>query len=193
MVDLALLQSVSYIAGALGVCVAAVYYMMNIRISQRNQELTLKALEQSARAQELTLKSQEQNLETRQAQLFMGIYDRSQEVEFLKNWNQVMGRDLKEAEALWDMESVWSDYSWTSIAKYFEGIGVLVKRGLVSADLVYDYMPTLVTSFWERYAPLVGRIREAKSWPQAALMIEYLAVEMEKVARERGNPIGIKY
>ena len=31
MVDLALLQSVSYIAGALGVCVAASYYVMNLR------------------------------------------------------------------------------------------------------------------------------------------------------------------
>jgi hypothetical protein len=51
MVDLVVLQSLSYIAGALGVCVAAVYYVMNLRISQKNQELTLKALEQSAKAQ----------------------------------------------------------------------------------------------------------------------------------------------
>jgi hypothetical protein len=50
MVNLALLQSASYIAGALGVCVAAIFYVLNLRISQRNQELTLKALEQSAKA-----------------------------------------------------------------------------------------------------------------------------------------------
>jgi hypothetical protein len=36
MVDLPLLQSVSYIAGALGVCVAAVYYVMNLRAQQTN-------------------------------------------------------------------------------------------------------------------------------------------------------------
>jgi hypothetical protein len=35
------LQSVSYIAGALGVCVAAFYYVMTLRMSQRNQKLTL--------------------------------------------------------------------------------------------------------------------------------------------------------
>ncbi len=40
MVDLALLQSVSYIAGSLGVCVAAIFYVLNLRISQKNQEIS---------------------------------------------------------------------------------------------------------------------------------------------------------
>jgi hypothetical protein len=40
MVDLALLQSVSYIAGALGVCVAAFYYVMNLRETNRNRRIT---------------------------------------------------------------------------------------------------------------------------------------------------------
>ncbi len=40
MVDLALLQSVSYIAGALGVCIAAVYYILNIRETMRNRRGT---------------------------------------------------------------------------------------------------------------------------------------------------------
>ena len=39
MVDLALLQSVSYIAGALGVCVAAVYYMMNLQMTRRKMKI----------------------------------------------------------------------------------------------------------------------------------------------------------
>jgi len=38
MVDLALLQSVSYIAGALGVCVAAFYYVMTLRVQQANMK-----------------------------------------------------------------------------------------------------------------------------------------------------------
>jgi hypothetical protein len=41
MVDLALLQSVSYIAGAFGVCIAAIFYVLNLRISQRNMKQTL--------------------------------------------------------------------------------------------------------------------------------------------------------
>ncbi len=64
---------------AASVSVAAIYYAFTLRISQKNQELTLKALEQSAKAQELTLKSQQQNLETRQAQLLMQICDKVQQ------------------------------------------------------------------------------------------------------------------
>jgi hypothetical protein len=60
MVELATLQAVSYIMGSLGVFVAAIYYVYNMRISQKNQELALKA--------------QEQTLETRQAQLLMNLY-----------------------------------------------------------------------------------------------------------------------
>jgi hypothetical protein len=41
MVDLALIETVSYIVGALGVFIAAVFYVLNLRISQRNQKLTL--------------------------------------------------------------------------------------------------------------------------------------------------------
>jgi hypothetical protein len=39
MVDMVLLQQVSYIAGALGVCVAAVYYMINLQMIRRKQKL----------------------------------------------------------------------------------------------------------------------------------------------------------
>ncbi|MCX6655794.1 MAG: hypothetical protein NTY03_11860, partial [Candidatus Bathyarchaeota archaeon] len=56
-----------YMVAATGVLVAAVFYILNLRISQKNQELSLKT-------QELALKSQDQTLETRQAQLFMQLY-----------------------------------------------------------------------------------------------------------------------
>ena len=39
MVDLALLQSVSYMAGALGVCVAAAYYVMNLQMARRKLKI----------------------------------------------------------------------------------------------------------------------------------------------------------
>ncbi len=39
MVDLALLQSASYIAGAIGVCVAAGYYIVNLSMSQRKAKI----------------------------------------------------------------------------------------------------------------------------------------------------------
>lgn len=41
MVDLLTLQSVSYVAAAVGVCVAAAYYVMNLRVQQSNMKSTL--------------------------------------------------------------------------------------------------------------------------------------------------------
>ena len=47
MVDLAEIQAAYYMVAATGVLVAAVFYILNIRISQRNQELMLKAQHQT--------------------------------------------------------------------------------------------------------------------------------------------------
>ena len=41
MVDLALLQSVSYMAGALGVFVGALYYVMNLRNAKNDRQASL--------------------------------------------------------------------------------------------------------------------------------------------------------
>ncbi|MGD0804565.1 MAG: hypothetical protein ABSA11_10900 [Candidatus Bathyarchaeia archaeon] len=75
-------QTVGVLVTAASVTIAAIYYVMNIRISKRNQELMLKSQETSVKTQELALKSQQQNLETRQVQLFMSVYQRFEEPDF---------------------------------------------------------------------------------------------------------------
>jgi hypothetical protein len=47
MVDLVVLQSVSYIAGATGVAIAAVFYVLNLRINQKNQEISQRNMKQT--------------------------------------------------------------------------------------------------------------------------------------------------
>ena len=54
MVDLPEIQTAYYMIAAIGVLVAAIYYVYNMRATRRTQELALK--------------SQQQNLETRQTQ-----------------------------------------------------------------------------------------------------------------------------
>ena len=65
MVDIALLQSVSYIAGALGVCVAAVYYVMNLKNTSKTREL----------------------------QVFMQVFDRFNNPDFWNQLESMMRRD----------------------------------------------------------------------------------------------------
>jgi len=74
MVDPTVLTMVRDIVAILGVIGGFTYYVMTVRSSQRNQTLSLKA--------------QEQALETRQAQLFMYIYDKWSSREYIKVRNE---------------------------------------------------------------------------------------------------------
>ncbi len=182
MVDLATLQAVSYIMGSLGVSVAAIYYVYSMRISQKNQEFTLKA--------------QEQTLETRQAQLFMQLYTIFTNYEFKTKWNDMMN--------VWDwkdFEDFNSKYGWATnpaefskfdfIGTFFEGIGVLVKRGLVDVTLVDDLMSGHIVSGWEKFGPLVKDFRIALNWPQCLEWWEYLYHEVKSIM-EKQHPELIK-
>ena len=61
MVDLAEIQAAYYMVAATGVLVAAIYYIYNMRTSQRIMKTTL---------------------ETRQMQMFMNVFDKSCDPEF---------------------------------------------------------------------------------------------------------------
>jgi hypothetical protein len=186
MVDLALLQSLSYIAGALGVCVAAVYYVLNLRITQKNQELTLKALEHSAKAQELTLKAQQQNLETRQAQLFMAVYQSFYSSDFTKAEFDLFKVKIKTAK---DMEKLMKEdvdgyRAWNMYGTLYEGLGVLVREGLIDVRLPALLMSGMILQFWDSYRDAIVDARRAWKWPRVNVEVEYLAEAVAKYGRE---------
>ncbi len=140
------------------------------------------------------------NNKTRRAQLFMQIYDRMQEPEFQKNWSDLMDRDWTVIRDRWEKgegKSPMSDVQFASVSKYFEGIAVMLKKGLIDADIVYELMPSLVYSFWFHYEPL-WKLMRAKAnyphdYPQAGRMLEYLSGEMVRMAKQRGDPVIVKY
>ena len=164
MVDLALLQSVSYIAGALGVCVAAIYYVMNLRVSQRNQELSLKAQQQSA--------------ETRQAQLFLQLYSQY----YNKDWVAALHKINFEIKFK-GFDDFWENYgpsnpdkfqSFDLLSHYFEGAGVLVKKGLIDPSLVADLIAEELFGYWEKFGPIIDGFRERSDNPNLGENQEYL-------------------
>jgi hypothetical protein len=166
--DLSLLQPISQFAAAIGVCVAAVYYVMNLRISQRNQELSLKT-------QELALKAQEQSLISRQAQLFMGIYQHSYSHEHSVNEYTLNHREVKDIK---DWKSHLDDLdfcvAFVDYHGYFEGMGILVKEKLVDIRLVTLMVSGPVRWFWERYRSLAAEVRIEYDWPRFMIEVEYL-------------------
>jgi hypothetical protein len=178
MVDLALLQSVSYIAGALGVCVAAIFYVLNLRISQKNQELTLKT-------QELALKSQDQTLETRQAQLFMGIYETYYSNDFRESDYELFNIEMKN---IGDWNRLLKDRRrWAAFWQetlYFTGIGVLVRQNLIDIRLVTLLLSESVFWYWEKYRDGIMECRKAVDYPRLGIEVEYLYNRISDYARE---------
>jgi len=141
MVELATLQAVSYIMGSLGVFVAAVYYVLNIQNNRRNQELALKA--------------QQQTLETRQAQLFMQLYSIYDSKDFLNDYTDVCWRheysDLDDWMKKYHPQKNPQAYaSFMRLGRFYEGVGILVEKKLISLDLVVELMSEAILFSWDK-------------------------------------------
>ncbi len=147
--------------------IQAVYYMFTLRINMKTQQLALKA--------------QEQNLETRQAQLFIqvhGRYDR----EFWNDWLLAMSKNYRDFDE-WNKDR--SDPKISSarlaVATYMMGIGTLVKRGLLSSEIVSDLISGPVIMFWQKYSRFYMEYRVRAGFPTYAADLEYLYNEMMKL------------
>jgi hypothetical protein len=66
------------------------------------------------------------------------------------------------------------------LGNYFEGIGILVSRRLVKADVVYDFWGDIIQSSWEKIRPLIEEMRKDSGDPNMFLFWEHLYVEMKK-------------
>jgi hypothetical protein len=66
------------------------------------------------------------------------------------------------------------------LGNYFEGIGILVYRKLVEADIVYDFWGDIIQSSWKKIQPLVADMRKDNGNANMFRFWEYLYNEMEK-------------
>jgi hypothetical protein len=160
MVDLALLQSVSYIAGALGVCVAAAYYIMTLRV----QQTTMKA-----------------TLQTREAQLFNSLYQRFSTSEYCKQYITCMSMNWENYD---DFRKKYPDEGYETLQFYglcnwYKTMNLLVEQGYVDADamgrlIAFDYFGS-----WEKFEPIVMEMRK-RFGSYALLDLDRLYASMKK-------------
>ena len=153
-----------------GIFVGIVYYITIMRNAQRTRELTLKA--------------QEQAKETRQAQLFMQVY------------NQYTMEKNKYVIEIWGWE--WNNYDdyqskygnlesrqkMSAINSWFEGLGVLVKSDLVPLNLVASFFSGTIISHWEKVGPYILEIRVRRNSPHVHSEMEYLYKTMKAYVEE---------
>jgi hypothetical protein len=173
MVDLSEIQAAYYMVAATGVIVAAIYYILNIRTNKTNQELMLKA--------------QQQTLETRQAQLLMQIFD--------KISNKDYREDFMETVWNWKFDS-YEDYI-TNIGSNTEkvarlthvwdtlgGVGVLLENKLVDPKMVYHVLGWEPILCWEKYEPIIKEWGRRTGEPKMFPGFEFLYGELSWLYEE---------
>jgi hypothetical protein len=149
----------------ISVPVGVFYHIMTLRNTRKNQEL---------------------QLETRQAQLFMQIYNRFQSPEFQLNdylFTQWEWKDFDDFEEKYGDAESYSKHM--SAGCYYEGIGVLVQRGLIDVEIVDDLLSGYIIRFWEKFKPVNDVWRERLEWPQSYEWLEYLYNQIKPIVEEQ--------
>jgi hypothetical protein len=168
LVDLVGIQAAYYMVAATGVLVAAVFYILNLQAQQKNMKA---------------------NLETRQAQLFRDFLKTQKSLEFTKIMRELFF-DWK-----WtDFDDYWKKYTdpepitkFNMLVTYWEGLAVMVRRGLISPELIYDLNYNTIIGLWERFALIISGMRVKSSSPQLYEPIEWLYGEMKRIQASKGH------
>jgi hypothetical protein len=160
MVELADIQAAYYMVAATGVLVAAIFYVLNMKAT----------------------------LQTRQAQLFMQIHDKISTPEFLENLFESLNLNLtveEYNEKFGLTKNPKDNAKFSSVGSTLEGIGVLVKRGLIDTSMVDDLMSWMVISFYEKYQPFIMKDRKVN--PASGEWLEYLYDRVKEI-RNKQHP-----
>jgi hypothetical protein len=174
------IQTISVVIAAVSVVIGVINSILSSRRAEKNDQLML---------------------ETRQAQLFTQIYDwwrsrdgakaygsyRYKYVEAVQKMGyQDFGKDLLDQVRTGDFEAYADQFS---LMTFLEGIGVLVKKGLVDIELVEDLLSQRVIWIWEQgLGPNVEIIRKEANDPTQYDHIEYLYHELKHRQRLTARP-----
>ena len=174
-------QTLSIVFTGLSISLAAFYYIMTLRNTQNNQELTRKA-------QELTA-------ETRQAQLFMQICNQTlNNPAYMKGYYRIRDSEWKDFDEYLEFLGEPSSENYNDVfivGGTLESLGVLVEEGLIDIRLVEKLMRRVVIEYWEKIGPMLyerarvwSQEREEKEPILQSWKAEYLYNELMKYLEE---------
>jgi hypothetical protein len=124
---------------------------------------------------------------TQQSRLFMDLYSQMRSKEFvgdtreLSSWHwegfedfrsKYGARANKEANTL-----------FVSVANFFDGVGVLVKRNDLDPELVEELMSAWIIWFWEKFGTVIEGYRKVR-FPQYLESVEFLYGKIKPMAME---------
>jgi hypothetical protein len=162
MVDLALLQSISYIAGALGVCVAAAYYVMNLNETRINRRIALTN------------------------SLMYPIFHTEEGMRRLIELGYTKWSDYGDFKKKYD-SSVNPDHCAKRLAVWntYDAIGRQYRLGLLDSETVYNVCNAHVTTMWVKYKSIIEEYRRTDYGRDTYSDFEFLAMKMMRIKAER--------
>jgi hypothetical protein len=126
-------ETISIVFTGLSISLAAFYYINTLRNSRMTQEHAL---------------------ETRQAQLYMQLYSFYDNKEFLKDYGNIANVYAYENIEDWNEKySAAADNeafsSWVRVGRFFDGVGILTKRGLIDKELIFELLGDVIRGAWQ--------------------------------------------
>lgn len=127
---------------------------------------------------------------TRQAQLFMNLYETYRTTEFKNIYTDILFHWKWE-----NYEDWWKKYGaennpeafsdWNSIAGYCDGVGVLLKKKLIDVSIVDELLANTIIPLWVKMGPNILEARDHRGSHQRPLHdlhsnFEYLYNELTK-------------
>ena len=153
MVDV---QTIGVLVTAASVSLAAIYYIFTLRINMRTQQ---------------------QTLETRQTQLFIQLYSQYHNKDWVTAAFKTEMMEFQGWDEFWDKYGPSNEeaaVSWDMLSHFFEGAGILVRRGLIDPSLFTDLISEEFVGYWEKFGPMFMEFRVRHNKPKICENQEYL-------------------
>ena len=169
------LQTISVTVGILTACITVIIGVLSFMRSNRRAE-----------------EQRQIEIETRQAELFMQLYSKWTSPEFrvglLKMYQHWSWSDFPEFQAKYGAKVNAEDFVAGVVvpASFYEGIGVLVERGLIDVTLVNRLLRRNILLFWDRLGPIIQEYRKEQARDEQPIFdsVEYLFHELQKLESE---------
>jgi len=143
----------------------------------------------------MTLRNQSR---TRKTQLFMDIYNKFNEsVEVIQETLTIPTLefdgydDFIEKYGQENNPRAWAKLYYDMM--FFEGLGILVKRGLIDIEMVEDFMSGVIVMYWGKLGPIHKEIRIHQHHPTWAEWTEYLYNQIKPIYERQHGVEAVKH
>jgi len=169
-----MIETIGFVLTGIGLAASIIYYANILNNANRTRELQLEA--------------QNQAEATRQAQLYMRVWEKWDSEEFLKNLMKIYTFQYENFEEYMEKYGPYSDQeAWLSyciIETFFEGVGVLVKRGFLDVGIIDDFLSGDFEMYWNETEIIREGLRRELT-PTWAEYSEYLYDKVINIRKEQ--------